>query len=244
MNMKNKVRRYLTSSGRWEINGGFPLPLAEEIIHIHIHNMESEVNVIKKDHKRQLSRVAGAGENYVVKEFTRPGPWWIFRPDAISWRNAHKLKSLDIPIADVYGWLKSRDGRGFIIMEDLGNQVLGPILKDLLPDSSERTSFIKQLGDLVGLIHKKKLVYGDLKLTNVMIKTKSLFLVDMDKIKQKNRIRLNDRLYNLKQVLGSLPKNLTDNEFNLFLDTYLSYYAEDTDKLTKNVHFRRIRRGS
>ncbi len=223
---KHSVKKYISSLGKWEIIETFPLPLAEDILAAHIYNMRKGINVIKIDYKRQLSRVIKDKESYIVKEFRRPGPWWIFRPDANSWRNAYKLKSLDIPVPCVYGWLRSKDGRGFIIMEDLGHQVLAYILRDLTPNSSERLFFIKQLARLVGLLHKKKVIYGDLKLTNVMIKTNSLFLVDMDKIKQRNRIRLKDRLYNLRQIMGSFPQDLTDNELDLFLNLYVSMGAQ------------------
>ena len=219
------VKRHFTSSGKWEIAESFSIHRAEDIIFVHHNNMIKGTYVLKRDYKRQLSRVKEGKESYVVKEFRRPGPWWIFRPDAISWKNAYKMRDLGMPVAKVYAWLKSKDGRGFIIMEDLGDLVLSHILKDLTPDSSERRFFIEQIAQLVARLHRKNVVYGDLKLTNVMIRDSSLFLVDWDKIKQKKRLRLTDRLFNLKQIIGSFPSNLTDDEFNLFCNTYIKTKA-------------------
>ena len=227
-----RIERHFTTLGKWEIDNIFPLELAEEIVLEHHYNVKKGINLIKKDHKRQLSRVKREKENYVVKEFRRPGPWWIFRPDAISWRNAYKLRALDVPVASVYAWLRSNDGRGFIIMEDLGDLVLSYILKQLVPDSSERRFFIEKVAQLAAKIHRKKLVYGDLKLTNVIIKNLSLFLVDMDRIKQKNSLTLADRLYNLKQIIGSFPNDLTDDEFHLFCNMYIKSCVADKLKST------------
>ena len=215
------IDKYRTSYGIWEILRPFPLELSEEILKKHLSNIEKKVNLIKVDHKRQLSRVSLGKRSYIVKEFRKPGPWWIFRPDHISWKNSQKLYSLGIPVPKVYAWLKSRDRRGFIIMEDLGDQVLADILKKLKPGSEQRRSLIIKLSNLIAFVHSKNLIYGDMKLTNIMLKGSSLFLVDMDKIKlKKRRLKVKDRVYNLAQVIISFPKDLTKEEFMLFLKTY------------------------
>ncbi len=214
------IKKYLTKSGKWEIIDLFSLYIAEELIDQHIYNIEKGVNILKIDRKRRLSRVIKNKKTYVVKEFTMPGPWWIFRPDAISWRNSHKLKALRIPVPEVYAWLQSKDKKGFIIMEDLGNQVLKEVLRKFSPGSSEREKLLKKIGYLVGYVHDKNIVYGDLKLTNVMIRGSRLFLIDMDKIKLKKRLSIKDKIYNLKQILASFPENIMDSEIDLFFETY------------------------
>jgi len=71
MNKTNKIKKYHTSLGKWEIEGSFSLQLAEEIVLTHIYNMYEGINVIKRDRKRQLSRVIKKGKSYIVKEFRR-----------------------------------------------------------------------------------------------------------------------------------------------------------------------------
>ncbi len=192
--------------------------LVEKIIEKHMENMEKGRDVLKRDKKRQLSRVKEGERSYVVKEFKKPGPWWIFRPDAISWRNSIFLKKRNIPVPKVFAWIKEK--RGFIIMEDLGDNVLGPLLKRLSPFSAYRKYLIKETARLVSYIHSKNLIYGDLKLTNIIIKDEKLFLVDMDRIKIKRRIELKDRLYNISQVFKTFPEDITEEEIELFLNTY------------------------
>ncbi len=223
---ETKLIRYKTSCGIWEILKPFSLELAEKSLKMHLSNIENKTNLLKVDHKRQLSRVFLEKESYVVKEFRKPGPWWIFRPDYISWKNSQKLYSLGLPVPKVYAWLKSSDKRGFIIMEDLGDQVLADILKKLKAGSEKRRLLIIKLSELIASVHSKNLIYGDMKLTNIMLKDSSLFLIDMDKIKLKRRLKIKDRAYNLAQVIISFPKDLTKEEFMLFLKTY-SRISED-----------------
>lgn len=238
----DKLCTHSSSLGKWAINKSFSLNLAEEIIAIHQFNIENRTNILKIDHKRQLSRVTKGKDSYVVKEFRRPGPWWILRPDAISWRNSHKLKKLNVPIPKVFAWLRSRDGRGFIIMEDLGDQVVGPILKKIVPDSSERIFLIEKIASFVGFLHSKNIVYGDLKLTNVIIRDGNLYLIDTDKIKIKKRLKLKDRIYNLEQILNSFPENITKDEIYMFFKTYLYLMGLDLlkDKLPIS-YYKKIR---
>jgi len=227
------MKTYKSALGKWFIVDSFASDLAEEIINSHKQNMEKELGILKKDHKRQLSRVIIKGKSYVVKEFIKPGPWWIFRPDARSWKNSHILRSLNIPVAKTFAWLKSKDRKGFIIMEDLGDQVLGKMLKTLSPNSSERMFFIKQIAQLAGFIHSKNVLYGDLKLTNVIIKDKNLFLPDMDKIKIKKRLKIKDRIYNLEQMINSFPEDIMEEEIELFFKEY--FYIMGSDLLKNKL---------
>ncbi len=213
-----------SSYGKWEILEGFEPSLAEEIINLHLLNIKERKNILKIDYKRQLSRVFYEKKSYVVKEFRRPGPWWIFRPDRISWKNSHKLISMRINVPQVYAWLRFYDGRGFIIMEDLGDNVVSYILRDLKPESKKRTDLIKMVAELASHIHSKKIVYGDIKLTNIILKDHRLFLVDMDKIRIKRVIKLKDRAYNLRQIILSFPEDITENELLLFLESYSQAY--------------------
>jgi len=215
------MKTYFTSLGRWELLDTFSLRVAEAVVKLHLVNIKENKNILKIDHKRQVSRVVSKDKSYVIKEFRKPGPWWIFRPDYISWKNSIRLKELDIAVPSVYAWLRSKDGRGFIIMEDLGDQVLKSVLQNIGPELPERVELIKKLSKLVASVHSKNLVYGDMKLANVLLKDGSLFLVDMDKVKLKKRLNLRDRAYNLVQILNSFPKDLTKRELDIFLETYV-----------------------
>jgi tRNA A-37 threonylcarbamoyl transferase component Bud32 len=214
------IHKYKTSYGVWELLPPFSLEISEKILKGHISNIKEKTNLLKVDYKRQLSRVLLGNESYVVKEFRRPGPWWIFRPDYVSWKNGQKLYSLGIPVPKVYAWFSSYDRRGFIIMEDLGDLVIKSVLRKLKPGSVQRRSLIVKISDLAASIHSKKVIYGDMKLTNVILKDSSLFLVDMDKIKFKRKVKLKDRAYNLMQIILSFPEDLTEEELMLFLKTY------------------------
>jgi len=213
-----------SSYGKWEIIKGFDVSLAEGIIDLHFSNIREGKNILKIDHKRQLSRVFYEEKSYVVKEFRKPGPWWIFRPDRISWKNSQKLILIKINVPQVYAWLRFYDGRGFIIMEDLGDNVVSYLLRNLNPESKMRIELIKRVAELAFHIHSKKIVYGDMKLTNIILKDSDLFLVDMDKIKIKRVMRLKDRAYNLRQIFLSFPKDITENELLLFLESYSQQY--------------------
>jgi len=92
-----------TPLGTWRLRRGFDLDLAESIIHLHRTCAAAVVSV--------------QGTTYVVKQFSRSSVWSRFSRDCRNWLNTWRLELCGIPVAKYLGWLKARDGRGYLIRE-------------------------------------------------------------------------------------------------------------------------------
>ncbi|MGH7963187.1 MAG: hypothetical protein ACRERD_15400, partial [Candidatus Binatia bacterium] len=98
-----------TSLGTWRLRRGFDLQVAESAIHVYIKLEES--------HKHRTSVVLAQSANYVVKEFSRSRHWSRCSTDRCSWLNNWRLELCGVPVAKYLGWLRAKNGYGYVIRE-------------------------------------------------------------------------------------------------------------------------------
>lgn len=208
-------RQHQSSNGRWLLLDPFPPATAEKAFDQHRQNLASKRDILKIDRKRQLSRVAGDGRSLVVKEFRKPGPWGRWRPDCRSWLNTRRLADHGIPVARCRAWLKHRDGRGFLILEDVGDLTLDEALRNAGSIGCQRR-LLRAATRLAAWLHRARIVHGDLKLSNIMVPAESadprmpLTLIDSDAIHFNREPTPAARAKNLYQMLDTFPPCISD----------------------------------
>lgn len=214
--------RASVDDGRWLVRGPFDLETARLAVAAH---RAGTGNVLKAEPKREVSRVEVNGVTYVVKEFRRPGPWGRWSADARCWLNSFRLEMHRVPVARCLAWLRTDKGAGFLLMEDVGDDVL-PVVLRRCTDPERRRALLAATGRLLGWVHQAGIVHGDLKLSNVMVCEQEdhprvpLALVDSDSVRFHAAMPLARRVRNLRQVLGSLPPELPFREQARLLVTY------------------------
>ncbi|MCK5804491.1 MAG: hypothetical protein KAI66_16755 [Lentisphaeria bacterium] len=219
-----------TDEGRWLLHKPFPLEQAEEAVAQHLRNMENETDVVKRDVKRCLSRVRMDDETFLVKEFVCPGPWGSFRSDARSWFAAHRLHTRLVPAAASLAWLKHNDGRGFQILEDVGEKTLMDEMREGA-DWQRRRRMIEAAGQIIGLLHAARVDHGDLKPANFVSGgcPLTLRLVDFDGMRfPRSPLLRAQRARGFEQLFENLHRYMTPREACRFLLSYATYAGVPT----------------
>jgi tRNA A-37 threonylcarbamoyl transferase component Bud32 len=215
--------------GAWQLFRAFPLKAADAAVLQHRQNLQNQTNILKIDRKRQLTRVTFEGRTLVVKEFRRPGPWGRWRSDCRSWLNTYRLKTYGLPAAQCLAWLKHDDGRGFLILEDVGDLDLHRALRDA-QESPRQRELLHFAARLAAWLHQSRIVHGDLKLSNMMVlkaprnPQMPLSLIDSDSIRFNQRLTAARRAKNLCQMLGTFPPSLGA----VARLRFLAYYRRET----------------
>jgi len=178
---------------------------------------------LKRDRKRQLTRVAVADQSFVVKEYLSPGPWGVWAADCRSWLNSNRLSWYQIPAVRPFAFLHQPDGRGFLVLEDVGEQtLLHELRKEQVP--AVRCKWLKAVAGLLASLHRFRIEHGDLKLANIMIRPQHdsfeipLVLVDLDAVRFGVRMTIRQRAADLAQVLESLPGGQGSEPYRLLAE--------------------------
>lgn len=216
-----------TAAGRWILLKPMSVELAEQALAMHNANVRTRQNMVKDGGKRLLTRVAAGGTHYLVKQFNGMrfrGPW---RTDRLAWLNHHRFASLGMPACACYGWLNSAiPGRGFLILEDLGETTAADCLVNA-KNAGERRPIVELAACRMGQMHIVGVDHCDLKLENFMVDHSApdtdmaLALVDLDRVHfYRTMTPRKRRLRNLDQVLNLLSKHAAAAEGMRFLAQY------------------------
>ena len=214
--------RAAADDGRWLVRRPFDPETARQAVAAH---RAGAGTVLKTEPKREVSRVEVNGVRCIVKEFRRPGPWGRWAADARCWLNSFRLEMHRVPVAPCLAWLRADTGAGFLVMQDVGDDVL-PVLLSQCADAGRRRLLLAATGRLLAWVHQAGIVHGDLKLSNVIVRERqdfprvSLTLVDSDSVRFHAAMPLDRRVRNLRQVLGSLPAELPFREQARLLAAY------------------------
>ncbi|MFA5204956.1 MAG: DUF374 domain-containing protein [Lentisphaeria bacterium] len=175
-----------TAAGRWLLLPGLDADTAQALVDAHAANLAAGTAVLKDDRKRVLSRVVRDGRSWVVKEYRRPGPWGRFRADARAWRQSQRLHGWGRPVPAVLGWLRGRDGRGWLVQQDAGGTSLHWALKGAPPEQQGR--LLQHAAVIVARLQRRRIWHRDLKIANFLCNTTGpgpagMQLVDLDDVR-------------------------------------------------------------
>ena len=210
-------KEHITERGKWLLRPSITLNHAESAIGQYEHQINNKEIFIKKDTKRQLVRVQVENVSYIIKEFRKPCTWGRLRSDCRSWLNTYRLFMHTLPVVQSYAWLRSRDKRGFLVLEDVGSLKLSTVLAQS-KSSRERRYLLVALAQLVVWIHDAGIIHGNMKLSNLMVREHPewprmpLVMIDSDSKNLYNNVSLKKRARNLCQIYSSLPSNITHLE--------------------------------
>ncbi|MEM2855996.1 MAG: KEOPS complex kinase/ATPase Bud32 [Candidatus Nitrosocaldaceae archaeon] len=114
-----------------------------------------------------------------------------------------------------------------IIMEYID----GIIVKDMIDKDIELS---REMGKIVGKLHKNDIIHGDLTTSNFLIKNDKLVLIDFGLSFKSKRIE--DKAVDIrlvKEILSSAHVDIFEKALRLFLDGYNSVY--EIDKILEKV---------
>lgn len=119
-----------TPLGTWRLRRGFDLNLAESILHLyrtcpktsagcHSEPQSGEESRLETLDNRALRTavVSVQGTAYVVKQFSQSNVWSRFSRDCQNWLNNWRLELCGISVAKYLGWLRAKNGYGYLIRE-------------------------------------------------------------------------------------------------------------------------------
>jgi lysophospholipid acyltransferase (LPLAT)-like uncharacterized protein len=177
----------VTAAGCWRLLPGLDAATAQTLVDAHAAALAAGTTaVLKNDRKRALTRVVHAGRSWVVKEYRRPGPWGPFRADARAWRQNQRLHGWDMPVPACPGWLRGRDGRGWLILEDVGQTSLYWALKLAPPERHGR--LLQYAATIIARLQRRRIWHRDLKVGNFLcdeaaVGRPAMHLVDLDDVR-------------------------------------------------------------
>jgi tRNA A-37 threonylcarbamoyl transferase component Bud32 len=236
-------RRMLTSSslcereenaqGTWLLRPDLSVDEAGQAVDLHRANTAEDRGILKRGSKRQLSRVRVGGRALVVKEFFNVGWRGLWRPDRAAWLNAYRLGLALVPAARCFGWLRARDGNGFLVFEDLGPLTLEHAL-GREGASVHRLELLSAAGKLTAWLHAARIVHRDLTAANFLVvpgppdSPLPLKLIDYDRIRLYRRnCPQSRRVHNLVQLFELLLPSTGRRERLRLLAAYRRQMGDD-----------------
>jgi hypothetical protein len=133
-----------------------------------------------------------ANRRCFLKRYNDRGPCYrlrylLRRSRAVyTWRLAKKFLACGVPVAEPFLCLEERRirllGRSYVLMEAAPGQVLRRLWAVL--DDHHKTAVLKELGTMMGLMHRQGCLHGDLKWDNILLAYEgdqlTIRLVDLD----------------------------------------------------------------
>ncbi|RLE05944.1 MAG: hypothetical protein DRJ06_08415 [Candidatus Aminicenantes bacterium] len=224
----------------------------------------TEVKNIKKSFRTSVKEVyipqQGKNCSFIIKEFKTAG----FMPNVKAlfrnsrpkraWINAHNLIMRGIPTsAPIAFGEKRRFGiiqEGFFMTKKIpeaktSDVFLKKITKDL--NDSEKASIIKdfliRLARLIRWMHQTGICHGDLKASNILINTfkkrPTIYLVDMDGVKIRNRVGVKEVARDLSRIIAAFSEILSPSEEAYFLKIYQrgnKFFQKHEKRIMGRVH--------
>ena len=216
-----------TEHGMWHLLKQFDLKTAERAVDLHRQQISTPEKLLKAEGKRKVSRVNIDSCTYIVKEFSNPGFYGCWRSDCLSWLNTQRIGYYAIPAATCYAWLKSSDGKGYLILEDVGTENARNFFAR--HDSTQRAPYIRKIARVLAMLHNKHVFHKDCKVSNFVISDSGderLTLIDTDRIRFFRSIPDKKRFQNLHQAYSNFPECMRDEEFDLFIAAYCDAFSD------------------
>jgi len=199
-----------TEDGRWHLRQGIDPLLPEAAVRMHrnlVRNAPDEL--VKNDRKRRVSKVAVAGTYYAVKEFTAPGPWGPFAPDRRSYVANWRLELSGFDVPRYLGWLRHREGQGYLVMEWIDGTLLGKALEAAPPEG--RAALAQATLALFQALYARDIAHQDMKAQNIIVEAKAgaprLWLIDNDAVRFGQRITQAHWRRNVRQLRETMPQD-------------------------------------
>ncbi len=154
--------------GRWRLVRPFDLATARAAVELHQTGGDPAVTSLKNEKKRAVSRVRVGDKSFIVKVFRIQRRPFTPAPDAICWANSRRLAACGLlPGGACLAWLRTRDRRGYLVMEDLGERHLVTELK--AAGAARARLLLRQAGTLMARLHAGRIFHKDLKIGNFMV---------------------------------------------------------------------------
>ena len=215
--------RHSAAHGSWLLLRPFPLALAARALAAHEQQVAAG-QLIKRDHKRLVSRVTIDADSCIVKEYRRPQRCARADADRRSWLNSYRLHLHSLPVALCRGWHRAADGRGFLVQADAGPCTLYRALETA--PAANRRHWLTAAATILAWLHRDGIAHRDLKSTNFILADPRpaavlpLRVIDADAVHFRRRVSSRLRIKNLRQVLHLLPASVTRAERLRFLAVY------------------------
>jgi len=226
--------------------GGIRGYLREDIAHLlpptffedpipSIQKMEHDVIKESKLRWAAIVPLSGGRRIFLKRDLTKG--WleslkYVFSPSKgkKEWFIANHLRERNLSIPKPLGWME-RSHLGFVKESYYLSEAIatGRSLIES-PVHLGETSFIVELAKAVRRIHDSGLFHKDLHAGNILWDGKSFYLTDLHRAKITKAISLNQRVWNLSQLLHSLRSVWTEREEIQFFE---KYFEEDLALLQK-----------
>ena len=217
------IVRLETKEGEWRLLNGFTLPMAQEIIHRHKSQCESE-QWLKNDIKRRVSRVIYNNNSFIIKEFCKDHELPCLNHGRRTWTYTQKLTNLTAPCL---AWLHEKSGRGFLIFADLGQINLNR--PETIIGTNQLPAAYRRAGGILAELHTHGIYHADTKTVNFVINDRlkwlssPVLIIDCDDVHFHHSISRSHQIKNIAQFLctmGHLPKELREQMATEFQNGY------------------------
>ena len=156
---------------------------------------DSQYSIIKDGNTCKVSLIENSTQRFICKRYNIKNAWHAlsraFRESraSCSWRNAHRLKKLNITTPQPYALIEQRFGpirrKAWLLMPYID----GTSGYDFFRDENKRNQQHIAVSQFVSLFNKMlqaKLSHGDMKITNFIFSEDELFVIDLDSMRQHN----------------------------------------------------------
>ena len=171
-----------------------------------------------------------------------------------AWIHSHQLvmRGISTPAPVAFGETMLRGIRqeSFFLTEKIpaakGSDVFLKELPQQFTDGEQRVlrnDFLVRLARMIRWMHITGLCHGDLKASNILVtipeKELSVFLVDMDGVKMRNKMRAKDVARDLSRLKAAFTEVLSQSEYDYFLTIYRKgnrFFQTHHKKILEMVH--------
>ena len=195
-------------------------------------------NILKEKKKRLYLWIEYGGKYYHVKvhNFVKEpklnkmiGNIFSDSQAKRSWEKGRRFIDLGLPTPGPLGYLEERRLglllSSILITEYLPDVVTLRNMYTLLPDSVKRRSLIIELAKFVAMLHNKKVVHGDLKASNVLVKNDEagnvlFYITDLASVEFKKGFTIDEMASDIACLDTSFGSELPPRERLRFLSHY------------------------
>ena len=226
-------------------NSDDAIKIFELIKDLNVNNLKGELlqrdvkfTVLKEKKKRLYLAVEYGGKYYHIKihNFVREpklnkiiGNILSDSQAKRSWEKGRRFIDLGLPTPGPLGYLEERR-LGLLLSSILITEYLPDVVTlrnryTLLPDSIDRRSLIIELAKFVAMLHNKKVVHGDLKASNVLVKNDktgnvSFCITDLASVEFKKGLTIDEMASDIACLDTSFGSELPPRERLRFLSHY------------------------